>query len=63
MESKPIIRSKTFWINALVGTMASADYIVGSGVLGPKASAVAVPALAAINIFMRTVTGTPVTLK
>lgn len=63
MEAKPIYQSKTFWMNALVGGLASADYIVGSGVLGPQTTAVAVPALAAVNIFLRTLTGKPVRLK
>lgn len=63
MDAKPIIRSKTFWANAVVGGLAAADYFVGSGVLGPETTAVAVPAMAAFNIFLRAVTTQPVRVK
>jgi hypothetical protein len=63
VDAKPILQSKTFWFNALAGGLAATDYIVGSGVLGPKTTAVAVPAMAALNIFLRTLTTGPVSVK
>jgi hypothetical protein len=56
MDAKPITQSKTFWFNAAFGGLAAADHIIGSGVLGPETTAIAVPVLAGVNIFLRSIT-------
>lgn len=59
---KSIFTSKTFWFNLIAGGAAAADSIVGSGVLGPKTTAAAVPIMGAANIFLRAITTQPVKL-
>lgn len=58
MKVKSLFKSKTFWVNALtvVGSIASG----GCGVtLDPK---LALPALAIVNIGLRTITNGPVSV-
>lgn len=61
-EAKSIFASKTFWLNAIVGGLTLADSVVGTGVLGPKTTASVAPVMAAVNIWLRTITTQPVTV-
>lgn len=53
--TKPWYKSKTMWLNIAAGGLALADQAAGAGIGGPYF----VPVLAALNLFLRTVTSQP----
>lgn len=70
MESKSILKSKTFWVNLIAGVLAVAagvnhDYLSKLG-LTPEAQGTVLTAVGAVvailNIALRTITSTEVTL-
>lgn len=62
MEKKSILKSKTFWVNALTVAVGVATYLGGSEVIAqyPVAVSVIAVVVGALNVALRFVTNKPV---
>lgn len=62
---KSIFQSKTMWVNAITMLIAGIDYFQGSDLIvnNPEVSALALIALAGLNMLLRKITKTAVAFK
>lgn len=65
MNSKPITKSKTFWVNFITAIAGIVTTLAGTDLIqqNPKLVGAAATALAVVNIALRFVTTEPVTVK
>ncbi len=65
MNSKPLVKSKTFWVNLVSTAVALITTISGSELIqeNPQLTGIAAVALAVGNILLRLVTKEPVTIN
>jgi hypothetical protein len=65
MNSKPITKSKTFWVNLATAVAGVVTTLAGSNLIqdNPQLAGIAATVLGVVNILLRLVTTTSVTVK
>lgn len=65
MNSKPIFRSKTFWINIITAVAGVLTTLGGSELIqnNPQMAGIAATVIGVVNVFLRLVTTQKVTIK
>lgn len=65
MNSKPIIKSKTFWVNIITALVGVVTVLGGSDLIkdNPQIAGIGATALGVLNVILRLITVSPVSIK